>query len=59
MMKIFGIATKPGNFSEITNDEDIVFIYGSGYISLAPGETKRISMAFLFGEDLDDLIINC
>jgi len=50
-------ATKPGNFSEITNDEDIVFIYGSGYISLAPGETKRISMAFLFGEDLDDLLL--
>ncbi len=52
-------AIKPGpnSFSEITNDEDIVFIYGSGYISLAPGETKRISMAFLFGEDLDDLLI--
>lgn len=50
-------ATKPDNFSEITNDEDIVFIYGSGYISLAPGETKRISMSFLFGEDLDDLLI--
>lgn len=50
-------ATKPGSFSEITNDEDIVFIFGSAYISLAPGETKRISMAFLFGEDLDDLLI--
>ncbi len=23
-------ATKPGNFSEITQNEDIVFIYGSG-----------------------------
>ena len=51
-------ATKPGSFTEITNDEDIVFIFGSGYISLAPGETKRISMAFLFGEDLDDLLIS-
>lgn len=50
-------AIQPGSFSEITNDEDIVFIYGSGYISLAPGETKRISMAFLFGEDLDDLLL--
>ncbi|PID59345.1 MAG: hypothetical protein CR986_06260 [Ignavibacteriae bacterium] len=50
-------ATKPGNFSEITQDEDIVFVYGSGYISLNPGETKRISMVFLFGEDLDDLLI--
>ncbi len=50
-------AIQPGSFSEITNDEDIVFIYGSGHISLAPGETKRISMAFLFGEDLDDLLL--
>ena len=50
-------AIEPGSFSEITNNQDIVFIYGSGYISLAPGETKRISMAFLFGEDLDDLLL--
>jgi len=49
-------AIQPGNFSEITQDEDIVFIFGSGHISLAPGETKRISMAFLFGQDLDDLL---
>jgi hypothetical protein len=50
-------AIQPGSFSEITQDEDIVFIFSSGFISLAPGETKRISMAFLFGEDLDDLLI--
>lgn len=50
-------ATKPGNFSEITQSEDIVFIFGSGYISLQPGETKRISMAFLFGEDQDELLL--
>lgn len=50
-------ATKPGSFSEITQNEDIVFIFSSGYISLDPGETKRISMAFLFGEDLDDLLL--
>lgn len=49
-------ATKPGSFNEITQNQDIVFIFSSGYISLAPGETKRISMAFLFGEDLDDLL---
>lgn len=49
---------KPGSFTKtITQNEDIVFIYGSGYISLNPGETKRISMAFLFGEDLDDLLL--
>lgn len=48
--------TKPGSFSEITQNQDLVFIFSSGYISLAPGETKRISMSFLFGEDLDDLL---
>ncbi len=47
---------KPGSFSEITQDADIVFTFGSGYISLKKGETKRISMAFLFGEDLNDLL---
>jgi hypothetical protein len=48
---------QPGNFSEITNNEDIVFIFGSGKISLKKGETKRISMAFLFGESLQDLLV--
>ncbi|MCX7875004.1 MAG: hypothetical protein N2321_02430 [Melioribacteraceae bacterium] len=48
--------TKPGSFNEITQNQDIVFIFSSGYISLNPGETKRISMAFLFGEDLNDLL---
>ncbi len=47
---------KPGSFSEITQDADIVFTFGSGYISLKKGETKRISMAFLFGENLNDLL---
>ena len=46
----------PGSFSEIIQDADIVFTFGSGYISLAPGESKRISMAFLFGENLSDLL---
>ncbi|MGQ9642346.1 MAG: hypothetical protein ACUVT3_00645 [Ignavibacterium sp.] len=47
----------PGNFSEITNNEDIVFIFGSGKISLKKGESKRISMAFLFGDNLQDLLV--
>ena len=37
----------PDSFSEITQDADIVFTFGSGYISLKKGESKRISMAFL------------
>lgn len=47
----------PGNFSSITNNADICFVYGSGYIDLKKGEKKRISMAFLFGETLADLLV--
>ena len=46
----------PGNFSDIESNADIVFTFGSGYISLKKGETKRISMAFLFGETFTDLL---
>ncbi len=46
-----------GNFSEIRQNEDIVFIFGSGLITLAKGEIKRFSMALLLGENLDDLLI--
>ncbi len=46
----------PGNFGQIENYRDIVFIFASGYISLRPAETKRISSALLLGENLDDLI---
>ncbi len=45
-----------GNFSDIHNLEDIVFIYGSGPINLAKGEIKRFSIALLLGENLDDLL---
>lgn len=47
----------PGNFGEIQQNADIVFVFGSGYISLKKDETKRISMAFLFGENLNDLLV--
>jgi len=47
---------EPGDFGEITQNQDIVFIFGSGYISLQKGETKRISMALLLGDDLDDIL---
>jgi hypothetical protein len=46
----------PRNFGDISQSQDIVFIFGSGYISLKKGETKRISMALLMGEDLDDIL---
>lgn len=50
--------SKPRNFGEIQQSADIVFIFGSGYISLKKGETKRISMALLCGENLQDLLIS-
>ena len=50
--------TIPRNFGAIQQDQDIVFIFGSGYISLKKGETKRVSMALLFGQTLDDLLVS-
>ena len=49
--------TRPGNFGDINQATDIVFVFASGYISLMKGETKKISSALLFGDDLTDLLI--
>ncbi|MDW8108163.1 MAG: hypothetical protein RMJ81_00730 [Candidatus Kryptonium sp.] len=49
---------KPGNFSEIIQTADNVFLYGSGYIQLPKGQTRRFSVALLLGEDLNDLLLN-
>ncbi|CUU04955.1 hypothetical protein JGI3_01035 [Candidatus Kryptobacter tengchongensis] len=49
---------KPGNFSEIVQTADNVFLYGSGYIQLPKGQTRRFSVALLLGEDLNDLLLN-
>lgn len=46
----------PRNFGAIQQSSDIVFIFGSGYISLAAAETKRVSMALLLAETLDGLL---
>jgi len=37
---------------------DNVFNFGTGPLSLAPGEAQRFSMCILFGNDLDDLTLN-
>ncbi|MBM4175523.1 MAG: hypothetical protein FJ213_05035 [Ignavibacteria bacterium] len=47
-----------GNFGDIQQLEDIVFIFGSGPIALAQKEIKRFSMALSLGENLDDLLIS-
>ncbi len=48
----------PGNFSEIVQTADNVFLYGSGYIRLPAGQTRRFSVALILGEDLNDLLLN-
>lgn len=48
---------KPHYFEEVLPEgADIAFTFGSGYISLKKGESKRVSMALLLGDDLDDLL---
>jgi len=37
---------------------DNIFNFGTGPLSLDVGETQRFSMAILFGNDIDDLILN-
>jgi len=39
-----------------TSGEDGDFIYSSGYFPLIPGQTERISLALLYGDDLDDIL---
>ncbi len=48
----------PGDFSDIQNRQDLVFIFGSGYISLDAEESKRISMALLYGNSYSDLLLS-
>lgn len=47
---------RPKNFGDITQNTDMVFVFGSGPISLKPGEVKRISTALICGESLSDLL---
>ncbi len=35
--------------------KDLQFLYGSGYFPLYPNETRKFSIAMLFGEDADDI----
>jgi hypothetical protein len=42
----------------IEQRSDNVFIYGSGPFVLNSGQTQRFSIALLFGESLEDLVLN-
>jgi len=45
------------NTSPLIN-KNIAFVYGSGTFPLKTGQTERFSMALVFGEELNDLILN-
>ncbi|MCK4328853.1 hypothetical protein KAX02_03315 [candidate division WOR-3 bacterium] len=47
---------KPGYFNVTEQNVDGDFIYGSGYFSLKPGQTERISVALLFGENAGAIV---
>lgn len=53
--KIWGFMT-PGYFNGTASKVDGDFIYGSGYFPLVPGQTERISVAVLFGENLEKVV---
>jgi len=42
----------------LTQPGDNIFNFGTGPFSLEPGETQRFSMCILFGENLNDLVLN-
>lgn len=48
---------RPGLFDEanIIQESDNVFLFGTGYFSLDPGESQQFSIAILMGKGLDDL----
>ena len=50
----------PGQFDEnnIIQESDNVFLFGSGYFSLAPGESQQFSVAIILGKGKDDLFAN-
>lgn len=42
----------------LNNPGDNIFNFGTGPLKLEQGETQRFSMAILFGNDLNDLVLN-
>jgi hypothetical protein len=48
----------PGTDSILPQPADYVLVFGSGYFSLQPGETKNYAVGLIFGEDLPELYYN-
>ena len=49
---------KPGVFQVPAQNIDQTFLYGSGFISLEPGEQKKFAVAMVFGENMADILRN-
>ncbi|MFQ6606111.1 MAG: hypothetical protein ACE5DP_00435 [Fidelibacterota bacterium] len=51
----------PGTYAsaeDIAQEADNIFIFGSGYFPLAPGETQKFSIAVIMGQGKEDLLAN-
>ena len=48
----------PGIFQVPEQNVDQTFLYGSGYISLQPGEKKKFAIAMVYGENMADILRN-
>ncbi|MBN2103451.1 T9SS type A sorting domain-containing protein [bacterium] len=49
---------KPGYFNANLQNDNIELFFGSGYFSMKPDQTERISMALMCGVSLSDLMDN-
>ena len=49
---------KPDVFQVPQQNVDQTFLYGSGYISLQPGEKKKFAIAMVYGENMADILRN-
>ncbi len=47
--------SRPGQFSDIKQNADNIFLFGSGYFSLDPGEIQRFSIAIIMGKGEEEL----
>lgn len=48
-------ALRPGYYNAAQQNVDGDFIYGTGYFPLRPKQTERISLAFFFGNNRDEI----
>lgn len=51
-------AMAPGYFNATAQNVDGDFVYGAGYFPLKAGQTERISVCLVYGDDRDDIIRN-